>query len=773
MALRRAGFEPDWKRVDTKEDFLASLHPGLDVIMSDYALPQFSGIEALEHLKETGLDIPFMIVSGTIGEETAVEAMKLGASDYLLKDRLARIGPAIQQALEQSRHRKQHKQALDALQRTTKMLQTIFDSAPVAILGLDVQGKIIRWNAGAYRMFGWTEGEACGRVCPSVPEEEIVEFLAMIDRVMRGCANEAELLALHRKKNGDKIYVSIVSAALQNTAGENAGVMAIIEDVTERKRTEEELRLREKSLSQAQRIAHLGSWSMDLIDLEDISTNPVRWSDELFSLLGYEAGRGEATLDRFFERVHPADQTRVKIALGEAMHNGSRFDIEHRLLLPGGKIRVIHEQADIVRHLQTGQLLQIVGTVHDITKQREAEKALRASEEQLRQSQKMEAIGQLSSGVAHDFNNLLTVIKGHLDLFQLKGQVSPKMLNSVQQMSHAADRASTLTRQLLMFSRQQEMQQADYNLNGLVSNLSKMLRRLLSERIVIQVNYSSRPSMIRADEGMVEQVLLNLAINARDAMSNGGNLTVTTEPVDLSAASAGKIPHARAGKFICLEVSDTGSGIAPEIMPRIFEPFFTTKEIGKGTGLGLAMVYGIMRQHDGWITVESEVGRGTTFRAYFPRLEFATLTPFEEKGITALPGGHEGILLVEDEATVRQVAEAALVSLGYRVFTAASGRAALTAWEIHKQSIELLLTDLIMPEGTGGRELAAVLLAESPQLPVIYMSGYSNEVAGENFSLEEGVNYLPKPFDLTSLAKIVRNVLNQSLVHDTPERDSR
>jgi CheY-like chemotaxis protein len=321
-----------------------------------------------------------------------------------------------------------------------------------------------------------------------------------------------------------------------------------------------------------------------------------------------------------------------------------------------------------------------------------------------------------------------------------------------------------------MFSRQQVMQQADYNLNGLVSNLSKMLRRLLTEKIVIQVNYSSRPAMLRADEGMIEQVLLNLAINARDAMPNGGNLTITTEPVDLSAGGASKIPHARAGKFVCLEVSDTGCGMTPDLMARIFEPFFTTKEIGKGTGLGLAMVYGIMQQHDGWITVASEVEKGTTFRAYFPRLDFATLTPFEEKGTTALPGGHEGILLVEDEATVRQVAEAALVSLGYRVFTAASGRAALTAWEIHKQSIELLLTDLIMPEGIDGRELAALLVTESPQLAVIYMSGYSNDVAGENFSLEEGVNYLSKPFDLTSLAKIVRNVLNQSLVHEPQGR---
>ena len=630
LALRRDGFEPDWRRVDAKADYLGGLHPGLDVIISDYSLPGFSGMEALELLKETGLEIPFMLVSGTIGEEMAVEAMKLGASDYLLKDRLARLGTAVRRVLDQSHRRNQHKQALDALQRTSKMLQTIFDSAPVAILGLDLQGKVVRWNAGAFRMFGWTEGEVIGRVCPTVPEEGREGYLAMIAQVVRA-GGQTGVSSLRRTKSGDTLHTSIVAAALHDATGATVGVMTIIED---------------------------------------------------------------------------------------------------------------------------------------ITKQRQAEQALRQSEEQLRQSQKMEAIGQLSSGVAHDFNNLLTVIKGHLDLFRLKGQISPTMINSVNQINHAADRASTLTRQLLMFSRQQVMRQADYNLNGLVANLSKMLRRLLSEKIVIEVNYASRPMIIRADEGMVEQVLLNLAINARDAMADGGSLSISTQPVDFTKASAVRIPEAREGKFVCLQVTDSGSGIPPETLPRIFEPFFTTKEVGKGTGLGLAMVYGIMQQHNGWITVESRLGQGTTFRAYFPRLHTTTLTPFEEKNEMVLPGGHEGILLVEDEAAVRQIAEAALVSLGYRVFSAVNGKVALQVWDTQKQNIELVMTDLIMPEGIGGAELAALVLADNPLMPVVYMSGYSNDATTEDLHLEEGVNYLSKPFDLTSLAQIVRSMLNRAAVHE-------
>jgi CheY-like chemotaxis protein len=270
--------------------------------------------------------------------------------------------------------------------------------------------------------------------------------------------------------------------------------------------------------------------------------------------------------------------------------------------------------------------------------------------------------------------------------------------------------------------------------------------------------------MIRADEGMVEQVLLNLAINARDAMADGGRLLISTQPVDFTKTAAGRIPEAREGKFVCLQLTDSGGGISPETLPRIFEPFFTTKEIGKGTGLGLAMVYGIMQQHNGWITVESRLGEGTTFRAYFPRLHTTTLTPFEEKSEMVLPGGHEGILLVEDEAAVRQIAEAALVSLGYRVFSAVNGKAALQVWDAHKQNIELVMTDLIMPEGIGGGELAMLLLAENPEIPVLYMSGYSNDMTTEELRLEEGVNYLSKPFDLTSLAKIVRSSLNDTAV---------
>ena len=403
---------------------------------------------------------------------------------------------------------------------------------------------------------------------------------------------------------------------------------------------------------------------------------------------------------------------------------------------------------------KAGKLYGRIWTFRDITERKQLT-------EQLRQSQKMDAIGQLAGGVAHDFNNLLTVINGHIGLLQMKGQASPALTNSIQQIAEAANRAGNLTRQLLTFSRQEVMQPADHNLNGLVANVLKMLRRLLGEHIELEADYSMAPLPIRADEGMVEQVLLNLAVNARDAMPKGGTLRIATAPVDLTETDAQGQPQLRPGRFACLMVSDTGHGISPEILSRIFEPFFTTKEAGKGTGLGLATVYGVMQQHEGWVTVESTPGCGTTFRAYFPRLASALpATAVVQPG--GIRGGHETILFVEDEEAVRILGEAALAGLGYRVLCAAAGAEALQLWQAHRHEIDLLVTDLVMPGGINGRELAERLLPDQPKMPVIYMSGYSHEVAGKDLALVEGRNYLAKPFDVAKLAATVRSNLDRS-----------
>ncbi|MBV9489941.1 MAG: response regulator [Verrucomicrobia bacterium] len=382
-------------------------------------------------------------------------------------------------------------------------------------------------------------------------------------------------------------------------------------------------------------------------------------------------------------------------------------------------------------------------------------------EERLRQSQKLEAIGQLAGGVAHDFNNLLTVIQLHAASLLSGGDLAEKAADSVQQITIAAQHAAGLTRQLLTFSRKQVVEMVDLDLNELVANLIRMLQRILGEDVQLKVSFSPVHLWIHADAGMMEQVLMNLAVNARDAMPRGGELTIQTEAVHLGEAAAQASPEARPGHFACLRVSDAGEGIAPEYLPRIFEPFFSTKETGKGTGLGLATVYGIVKQHQGWITVESQPGQGATFSTFLPRktAPAPTLeTPCPHR--RPPPRGTETILLVEDEAPVRRVVQNILGQLGYRVFTAESGVAALRVWREHRDHIELLLTDLVMPDGLMGRELAEKLWAEAPHLPVIFTSGYSPELGGQDRGLGGGVPYLQKPYAPEELANLVRQTLD-------------
>ncbi|MBI1175853.1 response regulator [bacterium] len=382
-------------------------------------------------------------------------------------------------------------------------------------------------------------------------------------------------------------------------------------------------------------------------------------------------------------------------------------------------------------------------------------------EEQLRQSQKMESIGQLAAGVAHDFNNVLTVIEGHAGLLLSETELPSSAVESLGQIAAAAGKAANLTRQLLTFSRRQVMQPKMIDLNVVIQNVTRMLDRLLGEDIAIQFNFATRLPKVHADTGMMEQVLLNLAVNARDAMPKGGKLIITTSAVEVDASHALQFTEARPGLFVRLSMADTGTGIEAGHLTRIFEPFFTTKAVGKGTGLGLATVYGILKQHGGWIQVYSEIGRGSTFSAYLPAVqleETASQTTHRHRDVK---GGVERILVVEDEAALRQLAGQILRRFGYQVQTAETGVAALKVWEEAKGEFDLLLTDMVMPEGISGRELAEMLKQKKQSLRVIYSSGYSQEIAGQDLTLEEGFNFLQKPYHPLKLAETVRDCLDR------------
>jgi len=384
----------------------------------------------------------------------------------------------------------------------------------------------------------------------------------------------------------------------------------------------------------------------------------------------------------------------------------------------------------------------------------------RRAEDNFRQSQKMEAIGQLAGGVAHDFNNMLTVIRGYAQCLLADQTVDHKVRGPLQQIDGAAERAANLTRQLLAFSRKQVLQPELLNLNEVIGLITKMLHRILGEDIALQIQSTSDRTGVMADRSMIEQVLLNLVVNARDAMPRGGRLVIQTTNMEFTSEMAAANSKARVGKFVCLSVGDSGCGIPAEVLPRIFEPFFTTKEVGKGTGLGLATVYGIVKQHEGWVEVESAVNQGTTFRLFFP----ASATVVNASTVVGprapVAGGTESIFLVEDEPALRKLTRMVLQRYGYRVITAVSGADALQIWPQHAADIDLLLTDLVMPDGVSGHDLAQRLLAQKTGLKVIYCSGYSLELADRDAVLQPGDHFLPKPYTPEKLATLVRGCLD-------------
>jgi PAS domain S-box-containing protein len=443
--------------------------------------------------------------------------------------------------------------------------------------------------------------------------------------------------------------------------------------------------------------AHEGIWR---IDAEDRTTFV---NQRMIEMLGY-ASAGEMLGRNVYEFTAVSAHGDVDQALIRR-RQGLRENRDARLRCKDGSDLWVSLSTTPI-HDAHGRYIGALAMVMDMTERKQLE-------EQLRQVQKMEAIGQLSGGVAHDFNNLLTVIKGQISLLQCAGPRDPETDQSLEDISLAADRAANLTRQLLAFSRRQVLQLRDLNINDVVAGMGSMVRRIVGEDVEVELACAPGVIGVQADTGMMEQVILNLVVNARDAMPKGGGLRIETARVEIDAETARKRPEARAGSFVRLTVADTGTGIPPDTLPKIFEPFFTTKEFGKGTGLGLATVYGIVQQHRGWISVDSEIGAGTRFHVHLPALDGVPLSTAvglaEPQGTT---GGGETILLVEDEAEVRAVARFALVRQGYHVLEAEHGAKALAVWAEHAAQIKLLLTDVVMPGGISGVDLAQRLREE-------------------------------------------------------------
>jgi PAS domain S-box-containing protein len=517
------------------------------------------------------------------------------------------------------------------------------------------------------------------------------------------------------------------------------------------------LRIEEAWQTTQQRLGHLLTQSPAVIyslKTDGKTTEPAWVSDNVERLLGY-------TIDEclgpegLFGQLHPQDRQGVLDGLAQLLAE-KQITRDCRIRHKNGDYRWVRDEQRLVCDAG-GAPVEIVGSWADITERK-------ALEEQLRQSQKMEAVGQLAGGVAHDFNNMLAVIRGNAELLLMdEGQHTAGAREGLKHVMEASERAANLTRQLLTFSRKQAMQPQPLLLNEVIANLTKMLNRVISENIDLQCQYATPLPYVQADTGMMEQVILNLVVNARDAMPQGGQLRVATEQLSLDETHARLNPNARAGEFVCLLVSDTGTGIAPEVLPRIFEPFFTTKEVGKGTGLGLATVYGIVKQHHGWIEVSSQVGEGTLFKVFLPAIPTPAGLAAAAEVEAEVRGGNETILLVKDEHTVRLMTRRILESKGYRIREATSGEEALKLWQSHAGEIAMLLTDIIMPGEMTGRDLAERLWAQRPGLKVIFMSGYSAEVLGKGteFIRRTRTHFLQKPCRSRALLETVRRCLDE------------
>jgi PAS domain S-box-containing protein len=521
----------------------------------------------------------------------------------------------------------------------------------------------------------------------------------------------------------------------------------------ERKKAEEALRGSEE------RYRIITDQTGQLVYDYDVTSGAIDWSGAIEAVTGYSLKEFQKVdNNRWKEMIHPEDKKETLEFFDAAEGTSQNYRVEYRFRTKKGEYRNIQEEGVFLRN-EDGKICRLLGIMKDVTERKRAEKALRDSEEQLRQSQKMEAVGRLAGGIAHDLNNLLTGVTGYSDLLSARIDEQDPLHKYILEIQKATHRATTLIRQLLAFSRKQMLQPKVLNLNETVKDIEKMLRRIIGEDIELNTVLDPKLEYVKADPGQMEQVIMNLAVNARDAMPQGGRLTIETTNVDLDETYARLHADSQPGRYVMLAMSDTGDGMDEEIRSHIFEPFFTTKEVGKGTGLGLSTVYGIVKQSDGNIWVYSEPGKGTTFKVYLPQVKKDGKPSKPGPTTTDLQQGSETILVVEDEDIVRQLVQEILQQCGYAVLVARNGEEALSISKRRKEPIHLMVTDVVMPQ-MNGRELAKRITQLRSGIRVLYISGYSDDFVAHRQALDSRTAFLQKPFTSEALARKVRQVLD-------------
>jgi PAS domain S-box-containing protein len=721
--LRKADIDYELRRVETKEEFLNAVRDFRpDIILADYSLPQFSALDALKLLHERKNTVPVILVTGSHSEEAAVECMKEGAEDYILKASLTRLPSAVQNALRKKEAERHKEAAENALQQSEAQYRLITENTRDLICLLDAQNKFLYASPSYELVLGYKPNELIGTDYFQLihPEDVPCARTALEQARRQRQQRTAELRHCHR--DGKWVLFESAASLPAETDDKPRRVVMVSRDISDRKRAEQEI----------EHLATFPRFNPDPV-LEFSADGSLLYFNDAARLMAQAYGQEHP------QQILPVDARRLA----------------ERCLTTGR--RQIAETHLANRTISwTFYPIQPTHSVHcyaeDITERLNLET-------QLRRSQKMESVGQLAAGIAHDFNNILTIIQGHSSLLLQDSNLKPTPEESLRQISVAAERAANLTRQLLLFSRKQRPQPKTLDLNVVVENVANMLRVLLGESIAVDLQLANNLPAIEADEGMIEQVLMNLAVNSRDAMPRGGRLTISTLERDVDERYARRVREARAGHFVGFCVHDTGTGMTRETLSHIFEPFFTTKDVGKGTGLGLATVYGIVKEHRGWIEVETKEGVGTTFSIFLPPSAKRAESPKPRNAADELARGTETILVVEDEEPLRNLVTEILRHAGYTVFGAGSGPEALEMWKEHRREIDLLLTDIMMPEGMSGWELAEKILADAPHLPVMFTSGYPAETIGNHIAKSDHC-FLQKPFSPLTLAQAVRDCLN-------------
>jgi two-component system cell cycle sensor histidine kinase/response regulator CckA len=651
---------------------------------------------------------------------------------------ILRLGGSMQQL---RRHR-------DALRASEERYRTLIERSSDAIFVIRSTGHIDEANATGATLLGYQPSDLVGRAWAGLVEGD---ELGTDQQHSTEPVPDRAMLFERRLRRSDGTSAPVEISATMLPDGRS---LHIARDISERLRTDAErarlvdsLRNSQRDLEEAQQIAHVGSWTLDP------ATGAATWSDEMYRILGREQGGPAVDLADISRLFTPESVSEVSAAVERAISHGEPWHLGLETVRPDGTNGWVMSYG-VVEHDDSGAVVRIHGTMQDVTDQRRLEG-------QLRQAQRLEGVGQLAGGIAHDFNNLLTAIRGYAELVRRELADDDAIRDDVDQVLLAADRATELTRQLLAFSRRQVLQPRVVDPAEIVTGIAPMLRRLLGEHVQLVTHLASESGRVKVDPSQLEQIIVNLAVNARDAMPDGGMLTIETMSLDLDAAYVATHAEGSPGPHVALTVSDTGIGMDDATKARIFEPFFTTKEPGKGTGMGLATVYGIVKQSGGSIYVYSEPGHGTSFKVYLPRLDEAATEESVDASPPAATTGSEVVLLVEDEEAVRSFAARVLTDQGYTVLQAANGAEAIALAAASDRQIDLLLTDVIMP-GLQGHQLAVRLAADRPELRVLYVSGFTENSVIHHGVAGDGIAFLPKPFTAEALGRATRQVLDTS-----------